>query len=152
MPHSALKRDDGSDGRRGGRAAPMAPGLSAADFGAVGDGAADSTAAIQKAIDTAANNPTRGRILFPAGRGCHVISAPLQLRAGGLRLEGESASMGNQGTCVTAAGFASPMIHASAPAIAILSPPRKRILVLNGEVEPETTPWSTDREHVVTLP
>ncbi len=100
--------------------AAAAPGLNVADFGAVGDGVTDSTAAIQEAIDTAAGNPTRGRVFLPAGSGCYLISAPLQLRAAGLRLEGESASTANQGTCLTSTGFAGPLIHASAPGAAAM--------------------------------
>ncbi|MBI1310159.1 hypothetical protein GC176_02540 [bacterium] len=37
------------------------------DFGAKGDGIADDTAAIQKAIDTAAANPGGGEVVFPKG-------------------------------------------------------------------------------------
>lgn len=48
------------------------------DFGAVGNGTADDTAAIQSAIDWTAND-NKGQIFFPPGN--YVISSPLTLNA-----------------------------------------------------------------------
>jgi hypothetical protein len=47
--------------------------MSVADFGAVGDGATDDTAAIQAAIDAASTN-NGGRIWFPPGFNCKISS------------------------------------------------------------------------------
>ena len=60
-------------------AIPTIPGrvVSVRDHGAVGDGAADDTAAIQKAID-ATNATGGGRVVLPAGR---YLSRPLTLRS-----------------------------------------------------------------------
>src|SRR5262245_57644172 len=104
----------------GGAAAPRTgnaadEGLNVTAFGAVGDGVTDSTAAIQRAIDVASANPTRGRVFLPAGKGCYRITAPLRLSVTGVRLEGESSADADQGTCVRASGFAGPLIHAAVP-------------------------------------
>lgn len=53
------------------------------NFGAKGDGYADDTAAIQKAIDTTTN----GAVLLPAGR--YVLTDPLRIRKSGVVLRGE---------------------------------------------------------------
>ena len=49
------------------------------EFGATGDGVADDTAAIQRAIDAAAQHG-RGRVLLPGGK--HFLSGGLLLRSG----------------------------------------------------------------------
>lgn len=60
-------------------AAKLLDAVSVKDFGAIGDGLADDTVAIQAAIDYTANfsimSATGGRLLFPAGM--YQISAPL---------------------------------------------------------------------------
>jgi hypothetical protein len=95
-------------------------GLNVTAFGAVGDGVTDSTTAIQRAIDLASANPTRGRVFLPAGKACYRITEPLRLSASGVRLEGESYAAANESTCVAASGFAGPLIHAAVPGAADL--------------------------------
>lgn len=56
---------------------------SAKDFGAKGDGKADDTEAIRKAID----GSTDGAILLPAGR--YIVSDIIEIRKGGIVLRGE---------------------------------------------------------------
>ncbi|MHC4995413.1 MAG: glycosyl hydrolase family 28-related protein [Planctomycetota bacterium] len=69
--------------RRGEADLPERPAqLNARDFGAVGDGKADDTAAIQKALDAAAGKT----LLLPAGR--YKISDWLTIRASGTVLRG----------------------------------------------------------------
>ena len=58
----------------------------AADFGAVGDAATDDTAALQAAIDSAANNLGGGTVVL--GRGTFITTAPLELK-GGVTLQGQ---------------------------------------------------------------
>lgn len=59
------------------------------DFGAVGNGIADDTAAIQKAIDYTFSTPNGGgTVFFPDGR--YKISAALQINGSGISLVGHS--------------------------------------------------------------
>lgn len=97
-------------------AVPFTDGVSVTDFGAVPDATTDSTAAIQSAIDDVSANPTHGRVRFPSGKACYKVTAPLKIRAPSVRLEGESWSNYGAGTCLVAAGFAGPMIHAAVQA------------------------------------
>ena len=77
-------------------------GINVFDFGAKGDGVTDDTAAIQKAIDFAAERGG-GKILFPYTRGGYRIASPgieeidgkpvraqLVIPDGNIQLEGES--------------------------------------------------------------
>ena len=61
------------------------------DFGAVGDGVTDDTAAIQAAIDSRAVINAGGTVYFPNGR--YVVSSTINLTANGILLKGESKSM-----------------------------------------------------------
>ncbi len=58
-------------------------GINVFDFGAVGDGIADDTAAIQRAIDYAARRGG-GRILFPYTKGGYRIASPAREEADGM--------------------------------------------------------------------
>ena len=58
----------------------------AADFGAVGDSATDDTAALQAAIDSAADNLSGGTVVL--GAGTFITTAPLDLK-GGVTLQGQ---------------------------------------------------------------
>jgi hypothetical protein len=70
--------------RRGEAAIPEVPvAANVKDFGAIGDGEADDTAAIQKAIDAT----SRGAVLLPAGR--YRVSAILRIEKSGIVLRGE---------------------------------------------------------------
>lgn len=60
--------------------------VSVKDFGAVGDGVTDDTAAIQAAI--ASVNATGGTVLFPVGT--YLITGTLNIQANGIILQGKS--------------------------------------------------------------
>jgi len=64
-----------------GASAQTAPlGASVVTYGAAPDNRTDSTAAIQHAIDDVAQRAGGGRIVFPSGQGCYVVSAPLTMK------------------------------------------------------------------------
>ena len=65
--------------------------VSVKDFGAVGDGVTDDTAAIQAAIDFRASIGAGGTVWLPNGN--YVTTAPIHLRAQGIILAGESKFM-----------------------------------------------------------
>src|SRR5439155_18648346 len=122
-----------------------ADGVSVTDFGAVPDATTDSTAAIQSAIDDVSANPTHGRVRFPSGTGCYKVTAPLRIRVPSLRLEGENWSNSGGGTCLAAAGFAGPIIHATIQSVDDLSfttalvPGPGRALVLSTATQDSAT-------------
>ncbi len=61
------------------------------NFGAVADGSTDSTQAIQSAIDAAAT--AAGRVVVPPAEAPYVISSTLHIRASGIELVGEGATI-----------------------------------------------------------
>jgi len=65
--------------------------VSVKDFGAVGDGVTDDTAAIQAAIDSRAVINAGGAVYFPNGN--YVVSSTINLTATGTLLIGETKSM-----------------------------------------------------------
>jgi hypothetical protein len=75
---------------RGPRGETLGGAVDVRAFGAVGDGVADDTAAIQAAIDFAATN-RKNRVFIPASSSDYVISAPLLLRSG-VKVYGESST------------------------------------------------------------
>ena len=63
----------------------------ATDFGAVADGATDSTQAIQSAIDEA--SAAGGRVLVPPAEAPYLISKTLLIRGSGVEIVGEGATI-----------------------------------------------------------
>jgi hypothetical protein len=61
--------------------------VSVKDFGAVGDGATDDTAAIQAAINYATSRSSGAAVRLPSG--IYIISAPLNIQASGVSLVGD---------------------------------------------------------------
>lgn len=72
--------------------------LNVRDYGAVGDGTTDDTAAIQSAIDYAQNNNIRD-VYFPAGT--YLITAPLVITTGAIVDEAGSRYWDGNGTALT---------------------------------------------------
>jgi polygalacturonase len=72
------------------------------DFGAVGDGVADDTAAIQAAINAASSSKTGKEVIFPSANTSqfYKITSPLTV-TGIIRLRGESV----QGALILAVGL-----------------------------------------------
>ena len=100
-------------------------------FGAVGDGRTMATAAIQKAIDTAAAET--GRVVVPKGR---FLSGPLKLRTDShLHLEdGAVLAMSDQ-----AADF--PATNGNRPAFLSATEARNVRLTGNGTIDGQGAPW-----------
>lgn len=61
--------------------------LSVKDFGAVGDGVADDTAAIQATVTAAGNRPGGCTVFFP--NGTYKVSAPINVTKPGVMLKGD---------------------------------------------------------------
>ena len=61
-------------------AIPSSTFVNVQDYGAVGDGATDDTAAIQAAIDAAASASDGGEVYFPATTNFYLISAELNIK------------------------------------------------------------------------
>jgi hypothetical protein len=91
---------------------PFRRGVAVTDFGAVGDGVQDDTAAVLQAIDWVAASPAVGMVYFPAGD--YRITATLHLPAE-ITLRGERDASGNRarllfdfggadGDCIRVAG------------------------------------------------
>ena len=101
-----------------GAPAQTAPlGVSVVTYGAAPDNRTDSTAAIQHAIDDVAQRAGGGRIVFPSGQGCYVVSAPLTIRASGVFLEGEAnRAFNDAGPCLRTDGYVGPLLHITNPA------------------------------------
>jgi len=101
-----------------GASAQTAPlGASVVTYGAAPDNRTDSTAAIQHAIDDVAQRAGGGRIVFPSGQGCYVVSAPLTIRASGVFLEGEAnRAFNDAGPCLRTDGYVGPLLHITNPA------------------------------------
>jgi len=82
------------------------------DYGAVGDGSTDDTAAIQAAVDAAIASPTARTVLFPAPAAYYKITAPIAVHGASLpNLEGERASGFLAGTAIQAVGYIGPVFH-----------------------------------------
>jgi hypothetical protein len=92
-------------------------GVSVVAYGAAPDNRTDSTTAIQRAVDDVATHSGGGRIVFPSGQGCYVVSAPLMIRVPGVFLEGEAnRAFNDSGPCLRAEGFVGPLLHITNPA------------------------------------
>ena len=92
--------------------------VSVKDYGALGDGVADDTVAIQTAIDQSVTNADQNkkRIFFPSGT--YIVTSPLLIKNSGNHLIGESNGsvgfMSGEGTDIVFRGTTGPVFKSNA--------------------------------------
>lgn len=85
-------------------------GVNVRDHGAVGDGVADDTAAIQAAVDAALSSPARRAIHLPGAR-AYRITRPILVHASDFPLIAGEGNQRTGGTRIQAQNFIGPIFH-----------------------------------------